>query len=155
VTLADARGLLEHALRTALPSNALWSGATVQITADGRLRVLAGRSGSNYDPSLVFSFADTAGNLAQSLSLRAADNATENVQQYALGGTVAGFMSAATAGVDAGVPTAADLLGVRAAKSGLFALEDVDLFNILMIPEAALLGSTANLSLVMAGALAY
>ncbi len=61
-TLADARGFLERALRTAQPSNALWSGATVQITADGRLRVLAGRSGSNYDTSIVVTLADTAGN---------------------------------------------------------------------------------------------
>ena len=59
------------------------------------------------------------------------------------------------AGVDAGTLTAADLLGVRAAKSGVFALEDVDLFNILMIPEAATLGSTANLALVMSSALSY
>lgn len=154
-TLAQARGLLEHALRTALPSNPLWSGATVQITANGQLRILAGRSGTNYVPDIVITFADTVGDFGQHLALLAAGGATANVQQYALGGTAAGFQSASVAGVDAGTLTAADLLGVRAAKSGVFALEDVDLFNILMIPEAATLGSTANLALVMSSALSY
>jgi len=137
-TLAQARGLLEHALRTAQPSDPLWSGATVQITANGQLRVLAGRSGTSYAPSIVITFADTAGDLGQHLALRTAsgDGVTENVQQYALGGTTAGFLSASTPGVDAGALTAADLLGVRAVKSGVF-------------------GSTANLALVMSSALSY
>ena len=66
-----------------------------------------------------------------------------------------GFQSAAITGVDSGAVIAADLLGVRAAKTGIFALEDADLFNILLVPEAALLGSIVNLALVMSGALAY
>lgn len=157
-TLAQVRGALEHALRIARPADPLYSGATVQITADGRLRVLAGRSGTGYAASLIFTFADAVGNFAQTLTLRAADGAEENVQQYALGSLAAmpaGFQSAAVTGVDNSAVTAADLLGVRATKTGIFALEDADLFNILLVPEAALLGSIANLALVMSGALAY
>ena len=157
-TLAQVRGALEHALRIARPADPLYSGATVQITADGRLRVLAGRSGTGYAASLVFTFADAVGNFAQTVTLRAADGAEENVQQYALGSPAAmpvGFQSAAITGVNSGAVIAADLLGVRAAKTGIFALEDADLFNILLVPEAALLGSIVNLALVMSGALAY
>lgn len=122
------------------------------------MRVLAGRSGTGYAASLIFTFADAVGNFAQTLTLRAADGAEENVQQYALGSLAAmpaGFQSAAVTGVDNSAVTAADLLGVRATKTGIFALEDADLFNILLVPEAALLGSIANLALVMSGALAY
>jgi uncharacterized protein len=100
VTLADARVRLEAAIRAAQPGDPLWSGATVQITTGDRLRVLAGRNASTYSPALVITFADTAGNLAEHLALRAADGATGNVQQYALGSTAAaaGFMSAASPG---------------------------------------------------------
>lgn len=156
-TLAQARGLLEAAMRAALPADPRWANATVQLVGADRLRVLAGRTGTTYAPEDVIVFADTAGNLAERLALRAADGVTANVQQYALGSAAApaGFLSAAVAGVDGGAATAPDLLGVRANKTGVFALEDVDLFNILCIPDAALLGSVANLSLVMAGALAY
>ena len=38
-------------------------------------------------------------------------------------------------GADGTVPSALDLAGSRAAMTGLFALEDVDLFNFLMFPN--------------------
>jgi phage tail sheath protein FI len=156
-SLPEARGVLEGALRAGRPADPLFAGATVQVTGDGRLRVLAGRSGPNYAPDLIMTFDDNVGDLAATLSLRAGDNAVENVQQYALGSAAApaGFLSAATPGTDAGALTSAALLGVRGNKTGLFALEDVNLFNILMIPEAATLGDVTDLAAVMSGAIAY
>ncbi|WP_129793271.1 phage tail sheath C-terminal domain-containing protein [Sphingosinicella sp. CPCC 101087] len=157
-TLADARGRLEAAIRAAQPGDPLWAGATVQTTQDGRLRVLAGRNAATYRPDIIVTFADNAGNLAERLALRAADDATENVQQYALGSAAAlpaGFMRSAVAGTESDPLAAADLLGTTGSRTGVFALEEIDLFNILFIPDAALLGSVADLSQVMSGAINF
>ncbi len=58
-----------------------------------------------------------------------------------------------TGGQDGSAPTAAEVQGVRASKSGLFALEDADLFNLLCIPPVAPDGDTAPA--VYTAALAY
>ena len=62
-----------------------------------------------------------------------------NVQQYALGGVAVAAQAlpgaSQQAGNDGTAPTAADLIGVQASKTGMFMLEDVDLFNILCIPD--------------------
>ena len=79
-----------------------------------------------------------SGTLATKLGLLAADNRS-NVQQYALGGVAVAAQAlpgvAQQAGSDGTAPTAADLIGVQASKTGMFMLEDVDLFNILCIPD--------------------
>jgi phage tail sheath protein FI len=58
-----------------------------------------------------------------------------------------------TGGQEGIAPTAAEVQGVRASKSGLFALEDADLFNLLCIPPVAPDGDTAPA--VYTAALAY
>lgn len=69
----------------------------------------------------------------------AADEGT-NVQGYALGvGTNAGAQVAGAMGADGDIPGAADYLGSQSAKTGIYALRDVDLFNILCIPGTAAL----------------
>ena len=50
---------------------------------------------------------------------------------------------------------AAALAGNRGQRSSFYALDDVDSFNMLAVPEASGLGSVANLSVVMAPALAF
>jgi uncharacterized protein len=60
-------------------------------------------------------------------------------QQQPLGGGLDGTVVDAT--LSFVVPPAV-FQGVRATKTGLYALEDVDLFNILMLPQAALMPAT-------------
>ena len=84
-----------------------------------------------------------------------AGTATANVQQYSLGGATAGAQKQVTAtgfgsGNDGGAIDDAALRGVQASKTGIYALEDADLFNILCIPAAAKLGATQLQSVVAA-----
>jgi phage tail sheath protein FI len=143
--LRDARRLLEAGIRAADPNDPRLSNATVQLLGRGitaQLRVLSGRagdpatSGSAFDPLTTLVFTEDGGSTAADLGLLNAAT-TENVQQYTLGGATAGFQDNAVVGVDSIAPTALELMGVRANKTGLFALEDVDIFNILCLPAAA------------------
>lgn len=171
-TPAEARARLETAIRAAAPTDPRFARATVRLDA-GRLRVLLGRTGENHDPDAIVTFADAAagGNLAGTLLLTNAGPtpAIENVQQYRFGSPetpagVVGFRGVSQAGADdvigpGDVGDLADALrGERGGKTGLYALEDADLFNILAVPEAAALdaaGSVTNLSQVMAAAIDY
>jgi phage tail sheath protein FI len=142
---ADARGLLETALHAANPNDPRYTGATVQLVG-GRLRVLTGRAGdpttpgSAFNPSITITFTEAGGTIAADLGLF---GVTPNVQQYSLGAAAAGFQANPVLGDDgtlpADLPDANDIIGVRANKTGMFALEDVDIFNILCIPRAAAL----------------
>ncbi|MBI3796010.1 MAG: phage tail sheath family protein, partial [Deltaproteobacteria bacterium] len=141
--LQDARGLLEAALRAANANDPRYTNATVQLIG-GRFRILTGRAGdpntpgSAFNPGVTITFTEAGGNTAADLGLL---GVTPNVQQYSLGGTATGFQTDRVLGSNVGNngnrPNANDLIGVRANKTGLFALEDVDIFNILCIPRAA------------------
>lgn len=143
--LQDARGLLEAALRAANTNDPRYTNATVQLIGD-RLRVLTGRAGatpgSAFDPDTTIAFTENGGNTAAALGLfDVTVTVTPNVQQNSLGGTPLGFQTTPIAGANSGNngnrPVANDIIGVRANKTGMFALEDVDIFNILCIPRAA------------------
>ena len=157
---AAARGVLESAIRAAAPTDPRFAQAVVRFE-NGRLRVLLGRTGANYAPELIVTFVDSAGNLAETLALRDDDDAVQNVQQYWVGSpnaTAVGFRGDVVVGVDDSGATATALRGDRGAKTGIFALEDIDLFNILCIPEASTLdgpGEITNLAQVMAAAETY
>jgi phage tail sheath protein FI len=149
-TPQQARTLLEAALRAANLNDPRYTNATVQLI-DGRLRVLTGRvgatPGSAFDPDTTIAFTENGGNTAAVLGLL---GVTPNVQQYSLGGTVAGFQANPVVGDNGDLPVANDIIGVRANKTGLFALENVDLFNILCIPRAAELAVPAPFSVYSA-----
>ena len=150
-TLQEARTRLEAGLRAAglaqSPPDPRFSNATVQIVGGDRLRVLTGRAGdpavagSLFNPAAIITFAEAGGgNAAAQLGLTGA-GVIANVQQYALGGpTVVGAFQrspgANSDGADGNPPGANEIIGVRLNKTGLFALEDVDIFNILCIPIA-------------------
>ena len=147
-TLEEKRRVLQAAIRSATPPDPMLSGATVQVTGN-RVRVLAGRTGRTYDPETILSFTDTSGTPAASLGLVAG---VANVQQYKVGSERAnpllppvwGQQGEGSAGNDGDLPDGAALSGEREPdKTGLYALEDVDLFNILCIPYAAELEDTA------------
>jgi uncharacterized protein len=131
--LRELRAVVETAIRAANPDQPLLAGATVQLIGD-RLRVIGGgRTGSSFDPEAILSFTDPTATL---LGLEGA-GVVANVQQYSLGTGVAGAQSTAVLGVDGTPPSATELRGNRATKTGLYALEEVDLFNILCLPRAA------------------
>lgn len=135
-TLADRANILQAALRAqaaALPLavQPYVSEATVEFTGaatalnPARMIVRLGRNARPFDPGATISF---AGGGAATWRLNAAA-ATVSPQQYA---------PAPGSGVDGTLPVAVSRYrGVRAAKTGLYALEDVDLFNVLCAPDAA------------------
>jgi phage tail sheath protein FI len=95
------------------------------------------------DDATRLGFANT---LATPLGLT---GAVVNVAQYALGtGPTAGRQVQGTSGSDGTPPGPAQVIGSRAARTGLFALEAVDLFNIMALP-----GQTSGA--VLSEALAY
>ncbi|MCL4402727.1 MAG: phage tail sheath subtilisin-like domain-containing protein [Acidobacteria bacterium] len=150
------RPYLEAAIRAADIDDPRLSGASVQLFGTGssaapyQFRVLAGRGGASFDPNTELTF---AGAKAGDLGL----TSTPNVQQYSLGiSTAKGAQAVVTNGVgkDGDLPKANDIRGVEASKTGIWALESADLFNILCIPYAAELGAT-DLQAVASDAVAY
>lgn len=138
-TLDGIAAALQAAIRAAgqamTPAERLLTGATVEAV-DDQLRVRAGRTGT----PAVISLAEDGATTVADLGLSGA-GVVQNVQQYHLGGNTLAFQTAVTSGSDptfpAQAPDAAALEGVRASQTGLYALETVDLFNILSIPRAA------------------
>jgi phage tail sheath protein FI len=136
---------LERALRAAATDPALslaerpyLAGATVSIVGTGtaanprRFVVYAGRGARPFDPSATLAFGD-----ADAVNyLLDAGSASIGPQQIVLDGGVDGdVLDAAQSFV---VP-ASVFQGVRSARTGLYALEEVDLFNILCMPQVALM----------------
>jgi phage tail sheath protein FI len=145
-TLAQVAGALQSALQAVDPSLAK---ATVTVVGSASstawLQFKSGTPDPNNPGMLnapdVLTFADGQhGTPATALGLNAATAA--NVQQYALGEAhPARFESGAVAGSDGGDPAhnvppidANGLIGDQNQKTGIYALLDVDLFNILCIP---------------------
>jgi uncharacterized protein len=141
-TYAALRPFVERAIRAADRNNPLLAGATVQFVG-GRYRVLLGRGGAGFEPDAEISFdndgADTTG---ADLGL-VGDDVLVGPQMLNL-----------TGGEDGELPGEEELRGVRLDKSGIYALEDADLFNILCIPAAVEL-SAADMRAVYAEATAY
>ena len=145
-TWDQARGLLEAALQgvdpTATASRFLRE-ASVQVVepvaGQPHLRVLLSRSEVLLDPDLKVEFDIPAGDTVL-LDVAAA---SANAQQLSLAG-----------GVDGTPPRPVHLIGSRAARTGLFALEEADLFNLLCIPRAAELDD-APMDSVVSAATAY
>ena len=145
--LAQVAPLLETAIRGARADRPEFAGATVSVTPDNRLRVLAGPGGS---PSDTVAFAASTGTGADSdthSDLKLTGNAVSaNVQEYAFGLTTAVPNTAQAAGNEGGdglPPNGQALIGSENLKTGIHALEDVDLFNLLCIPRTALDGGAA------------
>jgi hypothetical protein len=146
----------------------LLNGATVQLIGSGstaHFRVLAGRGGSGFNPLASMTF-DTFTGSNNDLGLGAA---LGNAQQYSLGlsdsppantsvGAQKGLASKGGIGADGGLPGGTQLIGDPLNKTGLHALDDVDLFNILCIPRAVALDTGppwTNFQAVTSAASAY
>lgn len=134
-TLAEARSLVETALRGA--THEAFSGARVS-TVDGALVLRAGGSDASMRLRL-------AGAGATSLLLDSGSGAVENVAGYQMGtGATVAFQQGAVGGDDGTVPSDTEIQGSLAAKSGLYALEDVRDVNIINLPEVYDAGVLAN-----------
>lgn len=126
-TFAGFRRFLEAAIRAADPTSALLAGSIVQLMGN-RYRVLLGRSGAGFEPDAVIRFDEAA----------ADTTATDLVLTEAAGAVVSAQMFAPEdEATDGGTLSEAALRGTRSEKTGIYALEDADLFNILCIPAAA------------------
>ncbi len=125
--------VLEAALRAASPANTAFAGATVSVIGD-RLHVLAGPG----NPKNRATFANQGTNTAAT-DLKLTTDAVANIQEYLLGGGAIANSAqlAGTAGNDGDLPGSAELIGDLGSKRGLYALEEVDLFNLLCIPRTA------------------
>ncbi len=130
---AQLRPFLEQALRSAAPPTGairdLLLNATVELVDERdannlvtgqRYRVRLSRTAPGFDPAATANF---AGALATALGL---DTATVSGQQLALAN-----------GGDGALAGSVEIRGSRAARTGIYALEDIGLFNILCLPAAA------------------
>jgi len=155
--LADIGRALQAAIRAVDANDPILAGATVQLVGS-RFRVLAGRGGAAFDSETIIELSDSSGSPISGAGLDAG-SATANIQQYVLGSAnTMGTQLADTPGDDGDPPDAAALEGVRDPdKSGIYALEDVDLFNILCLPRAAELYETdpAQMGAVISAAETY
>jgi phage tail sheath protein FI len=158
-TLAQLRGRLEAAIRSAEPTDPSFAAARVTL-ANGRMRVLSGRPGVNYKPLELVAVSDPGPDAtAATLKLDTASAAIENVQHYTLGRAnpaVIGALAPADVGANGVPPGPDEILGSDAVDppTGMHALDRVDLFNILCIPRAADLTDT-NMDAVISNAISY
>ncbi len=125
-TLGGARTMIETALRTS--TQEAFSRATVAVVDDALVLTPGGD-----DRSVRF---NPTGGGATALQLTTAAGASVNVASYQMGtGPSVAAQQGAVGGDDGAPPTDIEVLGTRAQKTGLYALEDVDLFNMLNLPE--------------------
>ncbi|MBM4288196.1 MAG: phage tail sheath family protein [Deltaproteobacteria bacterium] len=153
-TLADIAASLQTAIRNANVSATFTGAVVVPYAAPGENRLVV-FPGVSLD-TVVFTAAPLDGTTVNQLLLTPADGAQENVQLYRLGATTGpvGAQGPCNAGDDGTPPDALALIGNRVNKTGMYALEDVDLFNLLCIPCSASLGAGPEAA-VMSAAITY
>lgn len=139
---ADASALrraLERGLRTAgsAAGEPLLTGASVQVV-DGRLLVRLGIGATGTSGEEIATFSEAGGTTAADLGLIGPD-VVANVQQYVLNSTnsVGRQTASATPASDGTAPGQAEISGDFGDKTGMYALRDVDLFNLLCLPDVA------------------
>lgn len=135
--LSVVAALLEDAIRSASPANPLFAKCSVQLIGN-RLLVLSGPGA----PDCIVTLQEVAGNtIIGELLLSSGGGAVANIQEYCLGNAGMDGRGAQLVAIpgDDGVPAdSAALIGSLNNKTGIFALEDVDLFNILCIPRTGM-----------------
>ncbi|MEM9293201.1 MAG: phage tail sheath C-terminal domain-containing protein [Acidobacteriota bacterium] len=139
VAKADTRFQLPAVVQAALRSQPALSSAVVEMVADS-LRVFL------TDPLLANQTLVFTGSAANALKLT---KGLVNIQRYSLGeGVTAGAQSGATKGGDGLPPGATELIGSEFERTGIYALDSVDIFNILAIPRTRDLTETAAMSVI-------
>ena len=160
-TLSQLAGILEDAIRAVDPTNKILAGAKVNVMGD-RLQVLAGPGPADTH----IRFTNDVVTLNELLLEHGDEAMDSNLQEYILGidaatanvnGTTFQLDNSVTgieAGNDGMVPNSAAIIGSLNAKSGIYALEDVDLFNIMCIPRTGMAVDT-TFDAAISAALAY
>ncbi len=121
-----------NAFRNAIARTPRLEGATLSVVGGRFVFQAAPSAEANSWHQFANSGTDTS---ADEINLIAGD-AVENLAHYAPGGGAAILaQSGIHGGTDGVAPTAVEFRGSAAAKTGLYALEDVDLFNILCLPD--------------------
>jgi phage tail sheath protein FI len=144
-TIIEARQYLELGIRSADPnSSTTFTKANVVIVGNSLLTI-PGDAGDSitFEEALIDS--DTVNDLLLNTNSSNPD-ADANVQEYTLGNTSAISGTAqgqGDAGQNGSPPDGTALLGNMNDKTGIYALEDVDTFNILCIPRTAIVGPNA------------
>jgi phage tail sheath protein FI len=111
--------------------------AKATVSVDGTRVVAVG--GDPDDPDITLIFADQgAGTLAATLGMNAA--AAAGTTRFSPAG-----------GLDGNPATGVELTGNRGAKTGIYALEKVDIFNLMCIPRTGELGEDEGLAVITAG----
>jgi phage tail sheath protein FI len=141
VPLADVAQALQTAIRNAVSGDLLFNNAVVFVanTPGGQqLVILPGAPTANP----VTATNSTGGEVATALLLNTA--ATANAQEYTLGGGQVSDTAqlGGDPGDDGSPPNGQAFTGDPISKQGIFALEDVDLFNLLCIPRTAIVNGT-------------
>jgi phage tail sheath protein FI len=143
-SLDEVAADINTALAAAVSAQPYLAGATAQRIGN-TIRVLPGPT----DPNISFKF--TVGTTATSLGLDA--GAARNIGHYAPGVGVTALAQIQGVVGDNGIPPGGtDLIGNEATKKGLYALENVDLFNMLVMPDATAKAGWMN---VLTEAIAY
>ncbi|MGP1373512.1 MAG: phage tail sheath C-terminal domain-containing protein [Almyronema sp.] len=142
-TLSAIAAALETAIRNANAATS-FTAARVAIYpfGPGRLVLLSGNAGDSVTITAPVTDSSTVAELGL-------DTAAANVQSYALGAGAAIASTAqgiGTVGADGSPPNSTALIGDSTAKTGMNALRDVDLFNLLCIPRTAVIAGTDALS---------
>jgi hypothetical protein len=131
--LADVATRLTDRVRALKPENPSYKNFAVTVDTAGKMLVLS--SGSRGAGSSVSVFAAAANSIANELHLLAGAVATSGTNETLLGGTEQPY-------------TAADVYNLviasRANREGLYALDAVDLFNLLCIPGVSDAGVLAD-----------
>jgi phage tail sheath protein FI len=145
VAPADIAPVLQTAIRAADPA-AAFAQATVGLVGN-RLVALSG------DAAQAITIANATPDDTTATILKLTTDATINIAEYQLGGGTVAVSAQVDGAVgdDGDPPDGTALIGKESTKSGIFALEDVDLFNLLMIPRTALVGTTNGLTETEAG----
>ena len=159
-SVRELRRALERAIRGAVDATGTRAPATVTgatVTAvtgatSARLVVRLKRGADGYDPAALVSLGTSSTGL-QGLGFDGAAGEFENVQEYELGAVDAAAQVDGAAGADGVAPEAAELVGSASQKTGIYALKDVDLFNILCLPRAVELSDAAETTFVISRAL--
>ncbi|MBP2477014.1 phage tail sheath protein FI [Crossiella equi] len=135
-TLVELALLLERGLRTLpdTPGSRTFGAATVSVRGR-RLQVVSGSA----DPGVVLKLEGAVGS---NLGFAAG----RNVTAYAFGGPDRESQGAGEAGGDGTLPGHTELIGNEGAKTGLYALRDVEDVNLLTLPEASQLPGDSDLT---------
>ena len=143
-TVVGLAAQLQRAINTVLAVQMPLASVTCSVAGTGANQVRVNALLPNIPDAVISFAAPTSPTLTDtSAVLGLSSPSTTNVAHYALGtgnGTGTGWggsQTSSTAGSDGtGLPATADLIGDQALFTGIYALEKVDLFNLLCIPEA-------------------